>query len=403
MFDRPAVRKVPDIFKGLEVAQAIAEQSSVLLKNAGGLLPLSARVQSVAVIGSHADVGVLSGGGSAQVDAPGGNVVPDAPQQAFGQVVWHPSSPLKAIRAKAPGARVEYNDGSDVAAAAALAKVSEVAIVFVNQPSSEGHDMDTLSLPDNQDSLVEAVIRANPRTVVVLETGGPVTMPWAERAGGILEAWFPGIRGGEAIANILFGGVNPSAKLPVTFPKSEADLPHPKVALQPPPTSDADMAEPFPGFKMNTRPFDIEFTEGLKVGYKWYDAEHKQPLFPFGFGLSYTTFAYSGLKVAPGATPTVTLTVKNTGKRAGAEAIQVYATLPAAAGEPFQRLVGFDKLQLNAGESKTVTVAIDPKFLSIFNAAKDAWELPEGEYTIRAGGSSRDLPLSGTLRIGAAR
>jgi beta-glucosidase len=404
LFDNPPTRHVPDIFKGLEVAQSVAEQTIVLLKNANGQLPLKSGIRSIAVIGSHADAGVLSGGGSAQVDPPGGNAVPpppDAPRSVFGAaVVWHPSSPWKAIRAKAPQAKVEYHDGADPAAAARLAKASEVAIVFVNQPASEGRDLPSLSLPDRQDALVEAVAAANPRTVVILETGGAVTMPWADRVAGILAAWYPGIRGGEAIANVLFGDVNPSAKLPVTFPKAEADLPHPRLAEQPPAASDADIAEPFPGFRMNTRRFAIEFTEGLKVGYKWYDAEGKQPLFPFGHGLSYTTFAYSGLKVAPGASPALSVTVKNTGGRAGADAVQIYATLPAAAKEPFKRLVGWEKVKLAPGESKTITVPIEPKFLSIFDTGKNDWELMPGQYTIHAGGSSRDLPLTGTLTIG---
>jgi len=409
LFDNPPSRKVPDIFKGFEVAQRVEEQGSVLLKNAQGLLPLSASgIRSIAVIGSHADVGVPSGGGSAQVDPPGGNAVPPpTPPKApwFEQVVWHPSSPLKAIRAKAPNAKVEYNPGTDPAAAAALAAASDIAIVFASQPTSEGADQRNLSLPDNQDALVSAVAAANPRTVVVLETGGAVTMPWIDRVGAVVEAWFPGIRGGEAIANILFGEVNPSAKLPLTFPRSEADLPHPKLAQQPPPASDADLVPIFPGaaFKANRRKFDLDYSEGLKVGYKWYDAEGKNPLFPFGFGLSYTTWAYSDLKVAPGPAPAVTFTVKNTGKRAGAEIAQVYVRLPEAAGEPFQRLVSWEKVRLAPGEAKTITLALAPLYLSIFDADTDAWKLEPGDYTVRVGGSSRDLPLSGAFRIGGGR
>jgi len=402
LFDRPAARQVPDIWKGLEVAQSIAERSIVLLKNDSGQLPLSTAVRSIAVIGSHADAGVLSGGGSAQVDPPGGNAVPPTPggpRLIFGDIVWHPSSPLRAIRAKAPNAKVEYNDGADAAAAALLAKASDVAIVFVNQPSSEGADMASLCLPGKQDELVEAVAGANPRTVVVLETGGAVTMPWADHVAGILEAWYPGIRGGEAIANILFGSVTPSAKLPITFPKSEADLPHPRLAEQPPPLSPSDTEEVFPGYRQNTRRFDLEFTEGLKVGYKWYDAEHREPLFAFGHGLSYTTFAYSGLKVVAGSWPTVSVTVRNTGQRDGADAVQIYATLPPAAGEPFRRLIGWEKVRLAPGESKTVTISIDPKFLSVFNPDKNAWELLPGDYQVDAGGSSRTLPLTATLHI----
>ena len=410
LFDNPPADEVPNVFQHLETAQRVAEQSTVLLKNADGLLPLAAgRVHSIAVIGSHADVGVLSGSGSAQVDPAGGNAVPPPPPPPgqpppmFGEPVWHRSSPLRAIRARAPGATVEYNPGSDPASAAALAKSCDVAIVIVNQPESEGSDLPSLALPDNQDALVQAVAAANPHTVVVLETGGAVTMPWIARVGAVLETWYPGIRGGEAMAALLFGDVNPSGKLPLTFPRSEADLPHPILAQQPPPASPSDTVEDVPGFKMNLRRFDLDFDEGLKVGYKWYDAEHKQPLFPFGFGLSYTTFAYSGLTLHASSTPVVTFVVKNTGTRAGAEVAEIYATLPATAGEPFNRLVAWEKVQLAAGESKTMMLALDSRNLSIFNAGRNAWELVPGQYVIHAGGSSRDLPLSGTLEIGAGQ
>jgi len=411
LFDLPPDRKVVDVFKGFDVAQRVAEQGTVLLKNAQGQLPLKASsLRSIAVIGSHSDVGVLSGGGSAQVDPPGGNAVPPpppppgaSPMAFFQRVIWDPSPPLKAIRAKAAHAKVEYNAGEDPAAAAALAKVSDIAIVFVNQPTSEGRDVPSLSLPDNQDQLVSAVAAANPHTIVVLETGDPVTMPWIEKVSAVLEAWYPGIRGAEAIANILFGDVNPSAKLPVTFPRSEADLPHPKLTQQPPPASDADMTSPFPGsrFRMNTRRFEVDYNEGLKVGYKWYDAEGKQPLFAFGYGLSFTRYAYSNLKVAqgPGHALTVTFNVKNTGGRAGAEIAQVYASLPPSAGEPPKRLVAWEKVQLAPGEVKPVTVTLDSNYLSIFNADKDSWELAPGEYKVWVGGSSRDLPLSKAITL----
>jgi beta-glucosidase len=410
LFDLPPERKVVDVFAGLEVAQRVAEQGSVLLKNAQGQLPLRAsRLNSIAVIGSHADVAVLSGGGSAQVDPPGGNAVPPPPLPAgaspmafLDQVVWHPSSPLKAIRAKAGHAKVEYNGGLDPGAAAELAKASDVAIVFVNQPTSEGRDVPSLSLPDNQDQLVNAVAAANPHTIVVLETGDPVTMPWLDNVSAVLEAWYPGIRGAEAIANILFGDVNPSAKLPVTFPRAEADLPHPQLTQQPPAASAADIASPFPGarFRMNTRRFEVDYNEGLKVGYKWYDAEGKQPLFAFGHGLSYTSFAYSDLKVVRGQAVTVTFNVKNTGARAGAEIAQVYVSLPASAGEPPKRLVAWDKVQLRPGQVKKVALTLDPHYLSIFNADKGEWELVAGDYKVWVGGSSRNLPLSENAKIG---
>ena len=168
---------------------------------------------------------------------------------------------------------------------------------------------------------MSAVAAANPHTIVVLETGGPVTMPWVDHVSAVLESWYPGIRGAQALANILFGDVNPSGKLPLTFPKSEADLPRPQLAHQPP-AGPGDEKALLPGvpFKENTRQFELDYNEGLKVGYKWYEAEGKTPLFAFGHGLSYTTYAYSDLKVTPGVPPTVvTFTVKNTGARAGAE------------------------------------------------------------------------------------
>ena len=401
--DTPPVSRVVDVFGGLERAQRFAEQGTVLLKNANGQLPLNARqIQSIAVIGSHADVGVISGGGSAQVDPPGGSAVahqatnrPGSEAEAiFGAAaVWYPSSPLKAIRAKASAAKVEYNDGTDVSAASALAQRSEVAIVFVNQPSSEGRDP-SLMLPGNQDQLVSAVAVANPHTIVVLETGGPVTMPWIGDVNAALEAWFPGIRGGEAIANILFGDVNPSAKLPVTFAKSEADLPHPEVP-------GASIPGTVPAVLGSSRvlmpvPFDINYPEGLLVGYKWFEAQDKQPLFAFGHGLSYTTFAYSGLRATP---RDVTFAVKNTGKRAGAEVVQVYAGLPPATGEPPKRLVAWDKVPLAPGESKSVSLKLDPLYLSIFDVERDDWKLVPGPYRLYVGGSSLQTPLTASVQI----
>ena len=404
----PNPRRVVDVFKGLDDAQKIAEESIVLLKNAGNQLPLNAAaIKSIAVIGSHADVGVPSGGGSAQVNPPGGNAA--APPAAQGQPAgpgggrggsqYFPSSPLKYIRAKALGAKVEYNDGTDPAAAAALAKASQVAIVFVNQPMSEGRDAATLELPDKQDDLVSAVAAANAHTIVVAETGGPVAMPWAGQVSGILEAWFPGIGGGQAIANILFGDVNPSAKLPVTFAKSDNDLPHPQIPglnLLPQPGAGRGG-----GGRGAMPPFDVPYTEKLKVGYKWFDSENKEPLFAFGHGLSYTTFAYSGLHAAAaGHSATVSFIVKNTGKRAGKEIAEVYGTLPASTGEPPKRLIGWQKVELAAGESKTVNMTIDPLYLSVFNEGKNSFEVTGGDYKIWAGGSSRSLPLSQAVQIG---
>jgi len=286
---------------------------------------------------------------------------------------------------------VEFDSGADRASAAALARKSDVAIVFAYQWTSEDFDLPSLSLPENQDALIEQVAAANPRTIVVLETGSAVTMPWLGQVRGILEAWYAGSKGADAVANILFGEVNPSAKLPMTFPRSEADLPHPHL-VTPPLEARGHAAVTETGEAKPT--FEVHYDEGLKVGYKWYDAENKPVLFPFGYGLSYTTFGYSGLKVNPGGETTVSFTVKNTGSRVGEEIAEVYAALPASAGEPPKRLVGWSKVYLNAGESKEVTVAVKPLYLSIYDEASNSWKLPPGSYTFMVGGSSQNLPLA---------
>ncbi len=390
--DHPVHKSVVDIEGGLETALHMEEQSAVLLKNTG-VLPLEREhIQSVAVIGIHADEGMISGGGSAQVDPPG------RPAPRWQEHVWYPSSPLKAIQAKLPGAHVQFDSGANPASAAALARRSDVALVFAYQWTSEGMDIPNLSLPENQDALIQEVAAANPRTVVILETGTAVTMPWIDKVSGVLEAWYGGSKGADAVANILFGDVNPTAKLAMTFPLSEADLPHPKL-VTPPPGATGRQAVQRTGEAKPT--FSVHYDEGLKVGYKWYDAENKPVLFPFGFGLSYTTYSYSGLEVIRnnGASTLVGFTVKNIGSRPGAEIAQIYAALPADAGEPPKRLVGFSKVQLDPGESKYVQVSIDPQYLSVYDENETAWKLLPGEYTFMVGGSSKELPLHQTVQI----
>jgi len=384
--DFPRKRSVVDVEGGLETSRQIAEQSIVLLKNDKGILPLdSAKVRSIAIIGTHADEGMISGGGSAQVDPPGST------SPAWKAHVWFPTSPLKAVAAKVPGVSVKFASGADPAATAELAQQSDVAIVFAHQWTSEDFDLPNLSLPDNQDAMIDQVASANPRTIVVIESGTAVTMPWIEKVSGVLEAWYAGSKGADAVANILFGDVNPSGKLPMTFPRSEADLPHPREVI-PTPSQLGKQAVMSSGAAKPT--FEVHYDEGLKLGYKWYDAEKKAVLFPFGFGLSYTSYAYSDLKVkARKEKTTVTFTVKNTGSRAGAEVAQVYAALPADAGEPPKRLVGWSKVKLGAGESKEVTIGIEPPYLSIFDEVSDSWKVVPGSYSFMAGGSSQDLPL----------
>jgi beta-glucosidase len=395
IIDHPPVPSVLDPFQGRDDAQHIAEESIVLLKNSSGILPLSPSVRSIALIGSHADAGVLSGGGSAQVDAPGGDAAdPNHGGTQWQKPVYFPSSPLKSIQAKAPGAKLTYNDGADPAAAIAVAKTADIAIVFVNQYMSEGRDAATSSLPDNQDALVSAVAAANPHTIVVLENGGPVTMPWHDSVQAILEAWYPGIGGAQALAALLFGDINPSGKLPITFAASDADLPHPQVpGLSAQPRGASGGADGSSGMR---RSFDVNYTEGARVGYKWFDSEKKQPLFPFGFGLSYTTFAYSALKT-DAATQSVSFNVKNTGQRAGYEIAEVYVELPAAAGENFKRLAGWQRIPLAPGESRSITVKLNPLTMSIFDTAKDGWTMPHGSFRILVGPSSRGTPLVGSM------
>jgi beta-glucosidase len=397
VIDHPPVRRVVDPFKGRDDAKKIEEESLVLLKNEGGILPLNAGDgKTVVVIGGHADEGVLSGGGSAQVDAPGGR--PGG--SVWGQPVYFPSSPLRYLKEQAGDANVSFDPGTDVAEAAKAAKHAQVAIVFVTQWMSEGMDRPTLSLPNDQDALVEAVAKANPNTVVVLETGGPVSMPWHGRVKGIVEAWFPGIGGGEAIANVLYGRVNASGKLPVTFAENEEQLPHPKVTGLTARTGNNGMdGGGFHG--MESKNFTVDYNvEGMKVGYKWFQVKNETPLFPFGFGLSYTSFAYSGLTVAPGG-ESVSFAVKNTGARAGDEVAEVYVTLPKSADEPFRKLVGFVRVPLAAGASETVTVPIQPLYLKVFSTEKNGWERLGGQYEIEVGGSSAELPLKTEVSLTA--
>jgi beta-glucosidase len=400
--DHPRQRSVIDPFAGFETARKIEESGIVLLKNEKAVLPLSAaKLKTIAVIGSHSDVGMISGGGSAQVDPIGGNAIKPAGQSPthWMEEIWFPTSPLKAIQSRAPHATVKYDAGTDPAAAAAAAKGADVAIVFAYRWASEGMDLKDLSLPHNQDAIISAVAEANPHTILVLETGNPVTMPWVDKTAAILEAWFAGSDGASAVGNVLFGTVNPSGKLPNTFPKSEADLPHPTITMPPPASSHFDGAATPEKWAAGLPPFEVTYDEGVKVGYKWYDAEYKKPLFPFGFGLSYTTYRYSGLQVTPGEKTKVTFTVTNTGSRAGTEIAEVYAGLPSAAQEPPKRLVGFTRVKLNPGEKKNVTVEIEPKYLSIFDEQKDDWSLLPGDYSIMVGGSSDSLPLKGTVNL----
>ncbi len=296
---------------------------------------------------------------------------------------------------------VEYADTSDIALvklgwqlpgedfigrAARLAASSDVAVVFANDHETEGADRASLSLPGEQDRLIEAVAAANPNTVVVLNTGSAVTMPWINRIKGLIEAWYPGQADGEAIAAVLFGDRNPSGKLPLTFPKRQGDTP-------------IQSKQQYPGVHHNAN-----YSEGLLVGYRWYDAKNIKPLFPFGYGLSYTTFSFANLRAprqfdrARGHV-SVQARVTNTGRRAGSEVVHLYIGDPPGAGEPPKQLKGFRKVYLEPNQTKNVTFTLPLRAFSHWDADKNAWIAPAGAYRIMVGDSSRHLPLAGTIHF----
>jgi beta-glucosidase len=381
LFDKPVQPGPIDLAAHHAVTRADAEQGAVLLKNDGGVLPLRPDIRRIVIVGSHADKGVLSGGGSSQTYPVGGNAVPGLQPTGWpGPVVYYPNSPLLAIKSLAPSAEVRFVEGGDPAAAAQAAAGADVVLVFLNQWTSESIDA-PLVLPDGQDALVEAVAAANPRTVAVLETGGPVLMPWAGRVAGILEAWYPGTAGGEAIANLLFGRANPSGRLPVTFPRDESQLPRP--------------VRPGTGLK-DGEMFSIHYSEGAAVGYKWFDAKELEPLFPFGHGLSYTHFDYSGLRAsAPKGRLTASFRLRNAGRARGMDVPQLYVS--GAGWEAPKRLAGFRKVDLAPGASTTVTVTIDPRLLATFSGNR--WRIAGGAYKVLLGASSRDIRQTASVRL----
>jgi beta-glucosidase len=397
--DDPPHKSVAEVEKGLEVAQHIEEKSIVLLKNDQAVLPIiPSRVHSIAIIGGHADVGMISGGGSAQVDPPGGNAImpPGKGATHWQDHIWFPTSPLRALQAKLPNTKIKFDPGTDWHSAANLAKASDVAVVFAYQWQSEGVDLPSLSLPDNQDALIEQVVAANPHTIVVLETGTAITMPWIDKVAGVVEAWYAGSAGHKALADVLVGDVNPSGKLAMTFPKNESDLPRP--VIPPPPANDEGQGTGSVNSGTRISSYSVHYDEGPEVGYKWYEAQNKKPLFAFGFGLSYTTYAYSGLTV-DSAAKTVRFTIKNTGKIKGTEIAEVYARLPKGSGEPYKRLVGWARIALAPGESKPVTVSIDSRVLQTFDEATESWKLSPGDYEILVGPSSAATTLTGSLPL----
>ena len=371
----------------MATARATADEGAVLLKNQGGVLPLSGKGRTIAVIGPSAD----DAGAATSYQGAGSGHVPLI-GTAAGVV-----SPLSAItaRAGADGGSVVFDKGTDPQAAAAVAKNADVAVVVVHNVSTEGVDLPDLKLHDgscdvftgctyggtDQDALISAVAAANPHTVVVLQTAGPVTMPWLSAVPGVLETWFPGQEDGHVVSDLLFGDVNPSGKLPVTFPASESDGP-----LQTP--------AQYPGVDGHST-----YSEGIFVGYRWYDAQHVAPLFPFGYGLSYTTFAFSHETLAPrfDGSVDVSFDVTNTGARAGAEVAQVYVgagpTVPGVQ-QAVRSLRGYDRASLDPGQTRHETITLDPRSFQYWDTGHHAWATDYGQRTIWVGDSSASLPLS---------
>jgi beta-glucosidase len=352
-------------------SRQVAEQGSVLLKNTG-ILPLStSTTASIALIGPDGGAGVRSVGGGSATATSSGTVAPiNALQQ----------------RVAGTGTTVTYNDGNDVTAAVNAARAARVAVVCVGYGENEGADLSTIDLPGAQDQLIQQVAAANPNTVVVLNTGSAVTMPWLGQVKGVIEEWYAGQEVGNSLAALLFGDVNPSGKLPVTFPASLNDVP-------------AHTAAQWPGSG------NVQYSEGLKVGYRWYDAQNIAPLFPFGFGLSYTTFSFSGLQVGAldgSGNATVSATVTNTGSRAGAEIAQLYVGDPASTGEPAKQLKGFQRVELPPGAGAKVTFTVTAHDLAYWNTSAANWTTAAGGYQIMVGDSSRNLPLTGTLNVATA-
>src|SRR5436305_936903 len=374
LFDNPTTTSpIPASAHGA-IARHLAEEGMVLLKNSavGGkpVLPLSAAsLTSIALIGH--DAAKTGGGGSSHVNP------------------LYTVTPSAGLRSRAvSGVTVVTNDGSDTTSAAAAARGASVAIVMVEDSETEGHDRTNLSLSGNQDALVSAVAAANPRTIVVSKTGGPILMPWLASVPAVLQAWYPGEEDGNAVADVLFGRFNPSGKLPITFPRRESDVP-------------ANTPAQYPGVNGTAT-----YSEGIFVGYRHYDAHGIAPLFPFGYGLSYSTFTYANLKITKGtgATVTVEADVTNTGTRTGAEIAQLYVGSPSSGSVPEapQELEGFQKILLTPGQTGHVTFILGARSFSYWSTAPHGWKIAGGGYRILVGGSSRTEPLAGTLTLAAA-
>ncbi|MGH6613996.1 beta-glucosidase [Sphingomonas sp.] len=389
-----------------DVAQRAAEAGIVLLKNEGGALPLARTAKRIAVIGWGADVGVLSGGGSSQVRSVGGAPIEiplsSGAASSFARITYHASSPLKAIRAAMPRAKVTFIDGRDVAAAAEAARSADVAIIFATQWTTEAQDVPDLSLPYGQDALIAAIAAAQPRTITVLETGGPVLMPWLDQVPAVVQAWYPGQRGGPAIANILTGRVNPSGRLPITFPAAAAQAPRAApVGLDTLTSLEAlAAANPANAAQYQLKSYPVDYVEGADVGYRWYELKKQRPMFAFGHGLSYTGFAYRNPVVQGGKALSISFEVVNTGRRAGVDVPQIYVGRDGSAAP--MRLAAFTRVSLKPGESRRVTLTAEPRIIADYDTKLPGWRIAGGRYRVALARDATDRTLVSTTTLDPA-
>lgn len=397
--DNPITEQGPiDYTQNKLLAQRVAEAGIVLLKNDDQFLPLAKGKNKILVVGHHADIGVLSGGGSSAV-SPVGSAITEGVK--FGDIampmVHQPSAPLLAVKTESSAAYVSFSDASDLQQTINEARDASVVIVYAEEWRSEGQDAKGLSLPDDQDALISALAAANPNIVVVLQTGGAVLMPWLNDVKAVVASFYPGSGGADAISGVLFGRVNPSGRLPITFPASEDQLPIPAQI-------DPDTTTSMPGQPTKGNVLDISYNhEGSDVGYRWHEREKLIPLFPFGYGLSYTDFEYQDLRIRnTDGVITTSLKVTNIGKRAGADVPQIYVSLKGKNGF-VARLAGFAKVHLAAGESQSVSITTDPRLFARFNAAANHWDIAAGEYEVSVARSAGDLLETQKINLSKAQ
>ncbi len=358
-----------------QTALQLGEEGTVLLKN-NGILPLNpnpSSKESIAVIGTDGGAAVeLAGGGSGGVDS--------------SNTVW----PLTGIQdAVGPNVTVTYTAGddngtTDIPQAVAAAQAATYAIIYVNLPEGEESDLTSLDLSSADETMIADVAAANPNTIVVINSGGPVVMPWLNDVAGVFENWYGGGETGAATAALIFGTADPSGKLPVTFPASLSQVP-------------AQTTAQWPGTSTG-----VTYSEGVDIGYRWYQSQNITPAFPFGYGLSYTSFSFSNLNVGAfnaNGRATVTATVTNTGSRAGADVAQMYVGDPAASQDPPQQLEGFQRVTLNPGQAATVTFPLTIHDLASWSPTDNQWEAKAGAYSIKVGDSSANLPLAGSTSL----